>query len=48
MDVEYAKKRRYDSKEEERKRLQEWRKLNPEKYKAQYDRYNKKKSSLKS
>jgi hypothetical protein len=43
MDVEYGKKRRHHNKEEECKRLQEWRKLNPEKYKAQYDRYNKKK-----
>lgn len=43
-DRDYGKTRREKDPERERTRLQEWRKNNPEKWKAQYDRYNERKS----
>jgi len=41
----YGKIRRKQNMEKERNRVKEWRKNNPDKWKAQYDRANKKKSN---
>lgn len=47
-DAIYGKKRRQENHEHERKRLQEWRKNNPEKYKEQTRRYWERKKLLTS